>query len=75
MGEIWLTRFGCVVGQVIESEVKRMFEVAARDGRIKKVEQLLDDLREHHTDTKVSFTVRYMSAEALGESGFSRVAR
>ena len=41
MGEIWLTRFGCVVGQVIESEVKRMFEVAARDGRIKKVEQLL----------------------------------
>ena len=41
MGGIWLIRFGCVVGQVIESEVKRMFEVAARDGRIKKVEQLL----------------------------------
>ena len=41
MGGIWLIRFGCVVGQVIESEGKRMFEDAASDGRIKKVEQLL----------------------------------
>ena len=34
----------------------------------KKVDVVLDDVREHHTDTKVSFTVRFSNAEGLSQA-------
>jgi DNA topoisomerase-2 len=39
-----------------------------KDAKGAKVEQLLDDVREYHTDTKVSFTLRYLTAAPLQEA-------
>jgi DNA topoisomerase-2 len=39
-----------------------------KDAKGAKVEQLLDDVREYHTDTKVSFSLRYLSAAPLQEA-------